>query len=142
MLTMTKYGQLSIKRNQVRNCLAQVEDDWQIINSINSIMVWWLIRLEGRRLLIICAIYSYTPLECSFGQLYHYPPERSLNRILWSDICPTYFVLFDVQLRPAYEIIFLMQFFSGFVKCTVTAVCGLANLFVMHTCTAGHDSDE
>lgn len=46
-----------------------------------------------------------------------------------------YFVLFDEQRSPAYEIVFLLQFFGGFVMYSVTIVTyGLAALLVMHAC--------
>ncbi|XP_018406427.1 PREDICTED: odorant receptor 22c-like [Cyphomyrmex costatus] len=136
MLAMAKYGQLLIKRNQMRNCLAQVEDDWQIVNLHDRNVMIDKAR-TSRRLLIICAIFMYstgvsfrTIIPLSAGKI-----VTKQNFTIRHLPCPTYFVLFDVQLSPAYEIVFLMQFFSGFVKCTVTtAVCGLAGLFVMHIC--------
>ncbi|XP_018307688.1 uncharacterized protein, partial [Mycetomoellerius zeteki] len=133
---MAKYGQLLTKRNQERNCLEQVEDDWQIVNSHNRDVMIDKAR-TGRRLLIICALFMY-----STGVSFRTIIPLSAGKIITEQNftvrhlpCPTYFVLFDVQLSPAYEIVFLMQFFSEFVKCTVTtAICGLAGLFVMHTC--------
>jgi hypothetical protein len=49
--------------------------------------------------------------------------------------CPSYFIFFNGQISPAYEIIFFLQFLSGFVKYTITvAICSLAALFVTHIC--------
>ncbi|XP_071558438.1 odorant receptor 4-like [Temnothorax nylanderi] len=136
IMAMAKYGQLLFSRDRVRDCLAQVEDDWRDVESRDRDVMIDKAR-TGRRLLIICAIFMYssgvsfrTAIPLSRGKI-----VTAQNVTIRHLPCPTYFVLFDVQLSPAYEIVFLMQFFSGFVKCTVTtAVCGLAGLFVMHIC--------
>ncbi|XP_024876166.1 uncharacterized protein LOC112457389 [Temnothorax curvispinosus] len=136
IMAMAKYGQLLFSRDRVRDCLAQVEDDWRDVESRDRDVMIDKAR-TGRRLLIICAIFMYTSgvsfrtaIPLSRGKI-----VTAQNVTIRHLPCPTYFVLFDVQLSPAYEIVFLMQFFSGFVKCTITtAVCGLAGLFVMHIC--------
>ncbi|KAF7381373.1 hypothetical protein HZH66_013767 [Vespula vulgaris] len=49
--------------------------------------------------------------------------------------CSGYYIFFDDQISPNYEIIFCLQCISGLVTYSITtAICGLAALFVMHTC--------
>ena len=49
--------------------------------------------------------------------------------------CPSYFVKFNEQASPAYEIVFILQFFAGLITYSVTVgVAGLAAFFVMHVC--------
>ncbi|XP_011158759.1 odorant receptor 56a [Solenopsis invicta] len=137
MVAMAKYGQLVFSRDRVRSCLAQVEDDWRNVADSRNRDVMTEKAKTGRRLLVICAIFMYstgvsfrTIIPLSRGKI-----VTEQNITIRHLPCPNYFVLFDVQLSPAYEIVFLMQFFSGVVKCTVTtAVCGLAGLCVMHVC--------
>ncbi|KAL6259124.1 hypothetical protein P5V15_009046 [Pogonomyrmex californicus] len=126
ILAMAKYGQLLFGRNQVKNCLRQVEDDWRNVTDLRDRNMMIDKAKTGRYLIICCR----TIIPLSRGKII---TEQNITiRHLPS---PTYFVLFE-QLSPAYEIVFLMQFFSGFVKCTVTtAMYGLAGLFVMHICT-------
>lgn len=48
---------------------------------------------------------------------------------------PCYYVFFDVQDSPAYEIVFLVQLLCGMVMYTTTVtICGLSAVFVMHAC--------
>lgn len=137
VLAMAKYGQLLSRKNQVKKCLSCVEEDWRNVANADKRNMMIEKARTGRRLLLVCGIFMY-----STGVSFRTIIPLSKGKIITAENitirhlpCPTHFVLFDVQLSPAYEIVFLMQFFSGFVKCTVTtAVCGLAGLCVMHTC--------
>ncbi|XP_011684690.1 PREDICTED: uncharacterized protein LOC105448028 [Wasmannia auropunctata] len=137
LLTMAKYGKLLISRDQMRNCLAQVEDDWRnVVFSRDRDAMLDKVR-TGRCLLITGATFMYstgvsfrTIIPLSHGKIV---TKQSVT--IRHLPCPSYFVLFDVQLSPAYELVFLAQFFSDFVKCTITtAVYGLAGTTVMHIC--------
>jgi len=134
---MAKYGQLLFSRNQVKNCLVQIEDDWRNVADSHDRDVMIDKARIGRRLLIICAVFMY-----STGVSYRMIIPLSRGKIVTEQnitirhlLSPNYFVLFDTQLSPAYEIVLIMQLFSGFIKYTITtAVCGLAGLAVMHIC--------
>lgn len=136
-LAMAKYGQLLFCKSQVKDCLSRVEEDWRNVASTDKRSTMIEKARTGRRLLLVCGIFMY-----STGVSFRTIIPLSKGKVVTAENitirhlpCPTHFVLFDVQLSPAYEIVFLMQFLSGFVKCTVTtAVCGLAGLCVMHTC--------
>ncbi|XP_011148386.1 uncharacterized protein LOC105188561 [Harpegnathos saltator] len=137
VLAMAKYVQLLSRKSQVKNCLLHVREDWQNVVSTDKRSVMMEKARTGRRLLILCGIFMY-----STGVSFRTIIPLSKGKIVTAENitirhlpCPTHFVLFDVQFSPAYEIVFLLQFFSGFVKCTITtAVCGLAGLCVMHIC--------
>nr|XP_012230131.1 PREDICTED: uncharacterized protein LOC105676659 [Linepithema humile] len=137
LVTMIKYGQLLFGRNQVRNCLVRVEEDWRNVANSSDRDVMIDKTRTGRRLLVICGIFMYstgvsfrTIIPLSRGKI-----VTDQNFTIRHLPCPTHFILFDVQLSSACKIKFLMQFFSGFVKCTITtAVCGLASLCVIHIC--------
>ncbi|XP_015179316.1 PREDICTED: odorant receptor 13a-like, partial [Polistes dominula] len=49
--------------------------------------------------------------------------------------CPCYYLFFDPQISPVYEIVYFLQCLSGIITYSITtAVCGLAALFVLHIC--------
>ncbi|XP_070517751.1 odorant receptor 4-like [Cardiocondyla obscurior] len=137
IITMFKYSQLILNRNRMKNYLAQVEDDWRNIADKRDHDIMINEARIGRRLVIICAIFMYssgvsfrTIIPLSYGKIV--TEQNTTIRLL---SCPGHFILFDVQLSPAYEIVFVMQLFSGFIKCSITtAIYGFTSLFVMHIC--------
>ncbi|XP_011684700.1 PREDICTED: uncharacterized protein LOC105448037 [Wasmannia auropunctata] len=137
ILAVLKYSSLVLSENHVRNCLARVRDDWRNVASASSRGSMINKARTARRLLILCGIFMYTS-GLYFRTIVPLSKGKSVNsqnvtiRYL---PCPSYFVLFNGQVSPAYEIMFTIQFFSGFIKYTITvAICSLAALFVMHIC--------
>ncbi|XP_071558316.1 odorant receptor 4-like [Temnothorax nylanderi] len=137
ILAVLKYSSLVLSKNQVRNCLTRVKDDWQNVSSTSSRNSMIDKARTARRLLILCGIFMYTS-----GLYYRtvVPLSRgksvnAQNVTIRHLPTPSYFVLFNGQISPAYEIVFFIQFLSGMIKYTITvAICSLAALFVMHTC--------
>jgi len=92
----------------------------------------------GRRLIIMCAIFVYLNgvgiriiMPLSTGKIV--TPQNITIRPLPS---PAHFIIFDVQRSPAYEIVFLLQSFTGVIRYTVTvATFGFVTLCVMHFCS-------
>ncbi|KMQ93409.1 odorant receptor 13a [Lasius niger] len=137
ILAVLKYSSLVFSQNQVRNCLMRVKDDWQNVASASARESMIDRARTARRLLLLCGIFMYssglyfrTVVPLSKGKSVN---DRNITiRYL---PCPSYFIFFDGQISPAYEIMFLIQFFSGFIKYTITvAICSLAALFAMHLC--------
>lgn len=91
----------------------------------------------GRSIFTICCAFLY-----SAGFSYHTIVLLSQGKIVTHNnvtirplVYAGYFVLFGEKRSPAYEILFLLQFFGGFVLYTITIVTyGFAMLFVMHVC--------
>ncbi|XP_011058401.1 PREDICTED: odorant receptor 22c-like [Acromyrmex echinatior] len=137
ILAVLKYSSLVLSKNQVRNCLARMKDDWRNVISTSARNSMIHKAMTARRLLILCSIFMYisglyfrTIVPLSKGKTI-----TNQNVTIRHLPCPSYFVLFNGQISPAYEIMFFIQFFSGFIKYTITVViCSLAALFVMHTC--------
>ncbi|XP_077269742.1 odorant receptor 4-like isoform X1 [Temnothorax americanus] len=137
ILAVLKYSSLVLSKNQVRNCLTRVKDDWQNVSSTSARNSMIDKARTARRLLILCGIFMYTS-----GLYYRtvVPLSRgksvnAQNVTIRHLPTPSYFVLFNGQISPAYEIVFFIQFLSGMIKYTITvAICSLAALFVMHTC--------
>lgn len=137
LMSVIKYSQLLLSMNEVKNCLVQVEEDWKNVANSSDRDIMINKTKTGRRLLLICGIFMYTT-GLSFRTIIPLSRGKTItpqNLTIRHLPCPAYFILFDVQLSPAYEIVFFIQFFTGFVKCTITtAVCGIAGLCVMHIC--------
>lgn len=134
---LAKYGALIVYENEIRNCLRHMKDDWKFIAVSNARDIMIEKAKIGRNMFTICCAFLY-----SAGLSYHTIVPLSRGKIVTHDnvtIRPLayagYFVLFDEQRSPAYEIVFLLQFFGGFIMYSVTIVTyGLAALLVMHAC--------
>lgn len=134
---LAKYGTLIVYENEIRSCLRHVTDDWKFVAVADARDVMREKAKIGRHIFTICCTFLY-----SAGLSYHTIVPLSRGTTITSEnvtIRPLayagYFVLFDEQRSPAYEIVFLLQFFGGFVMYSVTIVIyGLAALLVMHAC--------
>lgn len=136
-VAVLKYCSLVFSKNRVRNCLMRVQDDWQNVASASARDFMLDKAKIARRLLILCGIFMYTS-GLYFRTVVPLSKGKSVtdqNITIRYLPCPSYFVFFDGRISPAYEIMFFIQFFSGFIKYTITvSICSLAALFVMHTC--------
>lgn len=136
-VALAKYGALIVYEDEIRSCLRHIKDDWKFIAVSNARDIMIEKAKTGRNMFTICCAFLY-----SAGLSYHTIVPLSRGKIVTHDnvtIRPLayagYFVLFDEQRSPAYEIVFLLQFFGGFVMYSVTIVTyGLAAFLVMHAC--------
>jgi len=134
---LAKYGALIVYEDEIRSCLRHIKDDWKFIAVANARNIMMEKAKIGRSMFTICCAFLY-----SAALSYHTIVPLSRGKFVTHDnvtIRPLafagYFVLFDEQRSPAYEIVFLLQFFGGFVMYSVTIVTyGLAALLVMHAC--------
>ncbi|XP_032669664.1 uncharacterized protein LOC116843386 isoform X2 [Odontomachus brunneus] len=137
ILAVLKYCSLVFTTNRVKSCLMQMQDDWR--NVANESARYFMLDKAriARRLIILCGIFMYTS-GLYFRTIVPLSKGKSVtdqNITIRYLPCPGYFVFFDGRVSPAYEIIFFIQFFSGFIKYNITvSICSLAAIFVMHTC--------
>jgi len=137
ILAVLKYSSLVFSMKKVRYCLTCVKNDWRDVANASAREVMMDGTKSARRLLILCSIFMYTS-----GLYFRTIVPLSKGKIVTDQNvtirhlpCPSYFIFFNGQISPAYEIIFFLQFLSGFVKYTITvAICSLAALFVTHIC--------
>ena len=133
ILAILKYSSLVFNKSQIRNYLARMKNDWRNVTSISARNSMIHKAMTTRHSLILCGIsslYFPTIVPLSKGRTI-----TNRNITIRHLPCPN-FVLFNGQISPAYEIMFFIQFFSEFIKYTITVICSLAVLFVMHTCGA------
>ncbi|XP_071641317.1 odorant receptor 4-like isoform X1 [Temnothorax longispinosus] len=137
ILAVLKYSSLVLSKNQVRNCLTRVKDDWQNVSSMSERNSMIDKARTARRLLILCGIFMYTS-GLYFRTVVPLSRGKSVtdqNVTIRHLPCPSYFILFNGQISPVYEIVFFIQFLAGMIKYTITvAICSLAALLVMHIC--------
>ncbi|XP_020279337.1 odorant receptor 4-like [Pseudomyrmex gracilis] len=137
ILAMLKYSNLMLSGNRVRTCLLRVKDDWRNVASVRARDSMIDKARTARRLLILCGVFMYSS-GLYFRTIVPLSRGKSVteqNVTIGYLACPSYFVFFNGQISPAYEVIFFIQLFSGFIKYTITvAICSLAALFAMHLC--------
>lgn len=132
-----KYSLLVYNAKEIQACLEQVREDWQNITDWDDRKVMLSKAKVGRKLVILSAAFMYigglsyrTLVPLSKGRML--TPMNTTVRAL---ACPSYFLKFDEQASPAYEIVFTLQFFAGLVTYSVTCgAAGLAAFLIMHVC--------
>jgi len=137
IMAIAKYGALIVHGHDIRNCLQHIKEDWatMIVDDARDVMM--VKATTGRRLFALCCTFMYcggisynTIVPLSRGSVI-----TDQNVTIRPLSCPGYYVFFDPQNSPAYEIVFLLQCLCGIVMYTITVtICGLAALFVMHAC--------
>ncbi|XP_025075329.1 odorant receptor 13a-like [Pogonomyrmex barbatus] len=132
-----KYSLLVFHAKEIEFCLKQARQDWRDIIDWHNRKAMLIKAKIGRKFAICSAAFMYvgglsyrTIVPLSKGRML--TPMNTTVRAL---ACPSYFVMFDEQASPAYEIVFVLQFFAGLVTYSVTCgAAGLAAFFVMHVC--------
>ncbi|XP_018046424.1 PREDICTED: odorant receptor 4-like [Atta colombica] len=132
-----KYSLIMYHAKEIQSCLKQVLHDWRDTVDWKNRKIMLSKAKIGRRFAIISAVFMYvgglsyrTLVPLSKGRML-----TSMNITVRALACPSYFVKFDEQTSPAYEIVFILQFFAGLITYSVTVgAAGLAAFFVMHIC--------
>ncbi|KAL0117053.1 hypothetical protein PUN28_010127 [Cardiocondyla obscurior] len=132
-----KYSLLLYHTREIQSCLKQARQDWKCtVDSADRRAMMGKAKI-GRKFAIISATFMYvgglsyrTIVPLSKGRML--TPMNTTVRAL---SCPSYFLGFDEQTSPAYEIVFTLQFFAGLLTYSVTCgAAGLAAFFIMHVC--------
>nr|QNL14949.1 olfactory receptor 5 [Aulacocentrum confusum] len=137
LMAITKYVFLVVRKNRIRNCLRHVNVDWCRVNRPDDRDIMLESAKIGRFVASLCAAFMYgggffyhTIMPISAGSFV--TPDNMTMRILTYSV---YDPLFSAQSSPSYEIVFIIQWFSGFVMYSITiGSCTLAAVFVLHAC--------
>jgi len=132
-----KYSLLVYYAKEIQDCVKQVKQDWKNTVDGNDRKVMLSKASIGRKFAVFSAVITYvgglsyrTIVPLSKGRML--TPMNTTVRAL---ACPSYFIKFDEQASPAYEIVFTLQFFAGFLTYSVACgAAGLAAFFIMHVC--------
>ncbi|XP_025265288.1 odorant receptor 49a-like [Camponotus floridanus] len=132
-----KYSLFIYHAKEIQSCLEQVQQDWQSTVNWNDQKAMLSKARIGRKFAIFSAVFVYIG-GLSFRTIVPLSKGRMLtpmNTTVRALSCPSYFVKFDEQASPAYEIVFTLQFFAGLLTYSVTCgAAGLAAFFIMHVC--------
>ena len=132
-----KYSSLVFHEKNIKRCLQHIEEDYKVVINAKARNTMIKSAKIGRRLVTLCAIFMYGSglsfrLILPFAKGKIITPQNVTIRPL---PCPAYFIFFDVQVSPIYELIFAIQILSGIITYSITTgLCGLAAVFVMHIC--------
>lgn len=132
-----KYSLLLYHTKEIVSCLKQARQDWRDMVNWEDRKGMLSNARTGRKFAIFSSAFIYigglsyrTIVPLSKGRML-----TPMNTTVRMFPCPSYFGKFDEQASPAYEIIFILQFFSGFL--TYSVMCGAAGLaafFITHVC--------
>ncbi|KAG8040537.1 hypothetical protein G9C98_002533 [Cotesia typhae] len=137
VMAIMKYYSLVSGRKNISNCIQHLISDWVQVNSLSNREIMLNYAQLGRFGSIICAIFMYGGGLFYAGILPHVSPSvKNENNVTIRPIAyPSYFLIFDPQQSPAYEIVYSLHCYCAFVMHSVTsAACSLAVVFVMHAC--------
>ncbi|EZA52497.1 hypothetical protein X777_08639 [Ooceraea biroi] len=130
------YYALMLREDRIKECVRHVEEDWRNVRDVNDRRIMLDNARAGRFILIYATLFLFTS-----GFIYRLiqPIARGKTVIGNITIRPlvqgNYYIFFDPQQSPAYEIVFSLHLLTGIIIYAVmAAVCGIAALFTMHAC--------
>ncbi|XP_011684697.1 PREDICTED: odorant receptor 4-like [Wasmannia auropunctata] len=137
IVTCGKYGNLMLHEKDIRRCLKHIEEDYRFVTSAKARDTMIEFAKIGIRLVTLCAVFTYSSVV-SFRLILPFAKGKIVtaeNITIRPLPCSAYFYIFDVQISPAYELIFAIQVLSGMVTFLITTgSCGLTAICVMHAC--------
>nr|AQN78409.1 olfactory receptor 7 [Meteorus pulchricornis] len=137
MACALKYFAIISRRDDITNCIQQIEEDWCQSKNKDSLEIMKQHTRQGRRITTFCGSVMYTGgilhqimmpfLPGSVVSIF----SNSTKRLL---VYPMSEIILDDQVTPTYEILYIIHIVAGIVVCTIAlASCHLAILFVTHT---------
>ncbi|XP_066595194.1 uncharacterized protein [Prorops nasuta] len=138
VMAAMKYSLLLSHGNDIRRCIEHIQDDWRSVPSNNDRDEMLKNAKFGRFVFGFCAIFVNSGVF-SYSIIIPLNSEIVLinNQSVVVKPLPytVYSKIVDARFRPAYDIVFVIQILSSFVvNCITCSACGLAAIFVMHTC--------
>lgn len=132
-----KYSLFIYHAKEIQSCLKQAWQDWNDTIDWNDRKAMLATARIGRKFAIFSIVFMYVG-GLSYRTLVPLSKGRMLtpmNITVRALACPSYFVKFDGEVSPAYEIVFTLQFFAGFITYSIRCgAAGLAAFFIMHVC--------
>ncbi|CAK9804350.1 Odorant receptor 13a [Anthophora quadrimaculata] len=132
-----KYWILVYRAKNIQNGLNMIRNDWIEASEENRLIFRSKAKL-GRRVVLIAGATIYGGGLCYRTILpYLTGTVVTANNVTIRPLpCSVYFVFFNEQQTPNYEIIFIMQAMTGFIAYSVICgTCGICALFVFHACS-------
>ncbi|KOX73693.1 Odorant receptor 43a [Melipona quadrifasciata] len=137
LATFTDYTIVLRRHKEIRELMEDLRNDW-LSGTEEDQRIYKTRATIGQRLIMLIMIFLYTG-GMSFRAIIPFLRGKIVlpdNTTLRPLPCPGYFILFNEQLTPNYEIIFFIQVFSGFLSYTeVSAALGLCATLCLHMCS-------
>ncbi|KAK1131443.1 hypothetical protein K0M31_017727 [Melipona bicolor] len=134
---LCKYTIVLRRHKEIRELMDDLRNDW-LSGTEEDQRIYKTRATIGQRLIMLIMIFLYTG-GMSFRAIIPFLRGKIVlpdNTTLRPLPCPGYFILFNEQLTPNYEIIFFIQVFSGFLSYTeVSAALGLCATLCLHMCS-------
>ncbi|XP_043488574.1 odorant receptor 22c-like [Polistes fuscatus] len=136
-MAVLKYTIFLCSGKKLEDCVIRLEQDWKHVVTLKDRRTMLEKARIGRSIAILCVAFVFIS---GFSYRLIVPLTRgtvvNANNITIRPLAfACYFVFFDPQKSPAYEIVFTLQTIAGFVTYSVTSgACSLAALYVLHAC--------
>ncbi|KAI4479600.1 hypothetical protein M0804_010997 [Polistes exclamans] len=118
------------------SCMKHIRDDWKKVVLEDDYESMMSHAKVGRTLALMSASFIY-----GAGMSYRTILPFSRGKLIIGNVtirplaCPSYFVIFNEQESPVYELVFFVQILAGFsVYSVACGVCSLATFLIMHVC--------
>jgi len=127
------YCALMLYENRIGECMKHIKEDWRNVQNANDRKIM-LENAKTSRFILICTILFFFVNNIIF----RLPPI--IHSRIWNiTITPMqrgyYYIFFDPQQSPAYEIVVSIDLLTGIVLYIIlAAVRGIIALFTMHAC--------
>ncbi|XP_034944548.1 uncharacterized protein [Chelonus insularis] len=137
VMVMSKYYFLVMRRGKMRQCLDDINIDWRRLRRDNDRKIMVTHARHSRFITTLCAIFMY-----GGGLFYQTIAPLSRGKILTANNIsirplpyPVYSGLFVADHSPYYEIVFIAQWFSDFVRYSISvATCSSGAILALHAC--------
>jgi len=137
IMVPTMYCTLMLREDSIRKCVKHMEKDWQNVKDANDRKIM-LDRAKAGRFILICTTlflfasgFTYRLIQPIFRGKIIVNGNVTIRPLVQGH----YYIFFDPQRSPAYEIVFSIHLLIGiFVYIIMASVCGVTALFTMHAC--------
>ncbi|GAB1864855.1 Odorant receptor [Camponotus japonicus] len=137
IMVPTMYCTLMLREDSIRKCVKHMEKDWQNVKDANDRKIM-LDRAKAGRFILICTTlflfasgFTYRLIQPIFRGKIIVNGNITIRPLVQGH----YYIFFDPQRSPAYEIVFSIHLLIGiFVYIIMASVCGVTALFTMHAC--------
>ncbi|XP_025265282.1 uncharacterized protein LOC109610063 isoform X2 [Camponotus floridanus] len=137
IMVPTMYCTLILREDSIRKCMKHMEKDWQNVKDENDRKIM-LDRAKAGRFILICATlflfasgFTYRLIQPIFRGKIIVNGNVTIRPLVQGH----YYIFFDPQRSPAYEIVFSIHLLIGiFIYIIMASVCGVTALFTMHAC--------
>lgn len=134
MANLLFYYFLLFHRKEINICIETMCDDWRSVNNQYNREIMLKNVYTARTFIIVCSSFMYAG---SLSFTFFFPLlDNFISSGNQTDLKIAFsgnYILFDPQVRPYFDVIFILQLFGSFTCCSLTSgICSMTISFVMH----------